>query len=661
MKIQKITKTLLCFSIAATFFSFSGCSSNNKNPDSTQKTYTYNMISSNPSNWNPAEFQMNNESLVIDLTSSALYDFALNSEKNGYEVVCELASDFPEDVTKEYAGNEIYEIPDDASAGLAWKFSLNKNAVWDDGTPITAATYEYSIQQYLNPEMKNFRAASFYEDTLALANAEDYFNGKTSWQKVGFIKNDEFSFTLILKKAVSKFFVEYAAASPFLLKEDIFEANKEKTGDIIKTSYNTSVQTSASCGPYKVSSFQSEKEMRLEKNLNWYGWNDGKHENQYQTTNFYIQYINEHQTCLNLFLQGKLDSIGLTANDLKIYGNSNFRQTTPSSYTWKLSFNTDREKLKSENTNNSNHIMISYLDFRKGISYALDRQNYVDTITPSSDVGLGLLNYLYVADPESGELYRETLQAKKTLCEVYNAESEEEISAYDKDLASFYMLAAYEKALSCGDILPEETIQIDFHTYNAEETNMRSVNFLQDCLNAAVEGTKLEGKILINQVTDQDYYSNMKKGNVDVSMTAWGGSAFDPYGVTWCYCTKDALQEYGFDPEKEKLTIRINQEDITMSYFEWHTALNSTTYSNAPSETRNTILAAIEKGLLLHYNMIPVRYMNSTGLNSQRIVEGSEYYVNSLVEYGGLRFRTYTMDDSEWEEYCNKNNNKLKY
>ena len=94
MKIQKITKTLLCFSIAATFFSFSGCSSNNKNPDSTQKTYTYNMISSNPSNWNPAEFRMNNESLVIDLTSSALYDFALNSEKMDMKLFANLPQIF---------------------------------------------------------------------------------------------------------------------------------------------------------------------------------------------------------------------------------------------------------------------------------------------------------------------------------------------------------------------------------------------------------------------------------------------------------------------------------------------------------------------------------------------------------------------------------------
>ena len=658
------TKTIKIF-FGITFFCLSlsvfSCRKSGENSAKSLKTYTYNTTSTSPATWNPAEYQLNNEGLVIGLTGMGLYDFILNSSKNGHEVICEMASEFPQDVTSEYAGNELYKIPSDAKSGYAWKIELNKAATWDDKTPITAETYEYSIKQYLNPQMKNYRAANFYSDALALANGESYYNGKSGWENVGFIKNDDYSFTLILIKPVSLFFIEYSLTSPFLLKEDLFEANKKQTGDIIKTTYCTSVETSASCGPYKVSNFQAGKSMNLEKNPNWYGWTDGKHEGQFQTTGFYIQYITEHQTCLNLFLQGNLDDIGLTANDLKLYGNSAFRKTTPSSYTWKLSFNIDKEALKKENVPGYNHTILSYLDFRKGISYSLDRQNYVDTITPSSDVGYGLLNYLYVADPDSGELYRDTLQAQKALCELYNTNSIDEISAYDKELAANLMLKAYNEALANKDILPSDKIQIDFHTYSAEETNMRSVNFLQDSINAAVKGTELEGKILVQQVTDEDYYSNMKKGNVDVSMTAWGGSAFDPYGVTWCYCTKDALNEFGFDPEKETLTINLDGKNITKTYYDWHIALNSTTYSDAPLQTRNTILAAVEKGLLSYYNMIPIRYMNTTGLRSQRIVDGSEYFINSLVEFGGIRFTTYTMDDFEWANYCAKNKNKLKY
>lgn len=652
------------FSFLAAAFSFlvaANFISCKKNQNDRIKTYTYRYISSSPSTWNPTDYQMSNEGDILGLTSMGLYDFVMNDTNDGYEIVCELAAEFPEDVTKEYAGSLKYKIPSDAEKGFAWKFELNRNACWDDGTPITADTWEYSVRQYLNPEMKNYRASNFYQDKMALVNAEAYYNGTGTWENVGFVKNNDYSFTLILTKAQSLFMIEYCCSGATLVKEDLYEKNKKPSGELIKSSYCTSVETAASCGPYKVKNFQPDKQITLERNEKWYGWTDGNHENQFMTTNIEISFVDEHATILNLFLQGKLDETGLDSNDLKRYGNSLYRQITPSSNTWRYTFNSDKASLEAENLKGENHSILAYKDFRHGISLSLERQKYVDTLTPASDAGFGLINYAYVSNPEANEIYRETSAAKKILCELYKTDSVEDITGFNKEEAKYYLLKAYNEALDKKDILPEDKIQIDVHTYAADEIYVKSVSFLQDGINDVVAGTVLENKIFFKQVTDPDYYANLKKGKVDCAMTSWGGGTYDPFGVMWCYTDPDALQEFGFNSKQEKLTIKIEGKEITKTFFDWYIALCEGEYSDAAYELRTEILAQMEKGILEQYCTIPLRYYNSVGLTSQRIIEKSETYGGSLVGYGGLRFMKFSMDDAEWEEYCSQQNNQLKY
>ena len=623
--------------------------------------YTYRTTTSIPSTWNPTDWTLNNEGDMISYLSTGLYDFVLNDTKDGHKIICEMASEFPEDVTAQYAGNKTYGIPSDATSGYAWKIHLNPLPTWDDGTPINAYTYEYSLKQFLNPKMKNYRASSYYQDSTALANAQDYYEGKTTWDKVGFIVDDEYCWTMILANPTTQFMMEYNLSGNFLLKEDLYEANKKQTGDIIKSSYCTSVDTSASYGPYILTLYQEEKEIEFQKNPAWYGWTDGRHEGQYQTTGINMQIIDKHTTILSLFMQGKLDEVGLTAEDLKRYGNSQFRLESPQSYTIKLSFNIDRESLKKEDSPGINHSIISYLDFRKGFSLALDRQAFVNTLSPASEPGYGLINNSYIADPQTMIRYRDTPQAKQALCQFYETQTVEDITGYNLKEAKVHFQKAYDSAVKNGDLKPNDKIVIDLHTYNADDSVTKLVDFMNSVVQDGTSGTSLEGKVSINQVTDEDYYNNMQKGNVDLALTAWGGSTMDPYGILWCYCDPEASNEFGFNPEKELLTIRINDKNLTKTFFNWYMALCNGQYATASSDIKNTILANVERGLLEYYNMIPIRYMTSIGLNSQRIIEGSQDFINSIIGRGGIRHMTYSMDDYQWEVYCKDNKYKLLY
>jgi len=146
---------VMCMALTVLAMTFVSCSK--KNDTNNGKKYTYSIIDSAPQTWSPTDWQNTNEGNILGYTRIGLYDFVMNKNKDGYEVVCEMASKLPEDVTKQYAGNATYKVPADAEEGYAWTFELNKDAKWEDGTPITADDYIYGFQQFLSPEMKNYR------------------------------------------------------------------------------------------------------------------------------------------------------------------------------------------------------------------------------------------------------------------------------------------------------------------------------------------------------------------------------------------------------------------------------------------------------------------------------------------------------------------------
>ena len=734
------------------------------------KKYTYRDVMTNPKTWSPTDWEKNNENIILSLTASAFYGFVPNEAQDGYDIELDMAEAMPEDVTKEYAGNPKYGVPADATEGWAWKVKLRKDLTWDNGEKIDVNDFEYSAKQFLNPDMKNFRASSLYSDSLPLANAKAYYDGAvayddvlgedgyrdvadsdmwtsitqpvkffgdkvesyggdvekyaekwkdgdtdlwarvkeisgghtyfkftdelkdiylkvsaafgdknpeaykewcfsrtegkaTPWEDVGFIKNDDYTLTFVLSKALSPFMFLYNNGALGLVREDLYEANKKAAGDIVKSSYGTSIEKTASYGPYKIVDFQPDKSITLTRNDNWHGYKDKKNANRYFINNVEYLFLTDVNTIRNMFLQGNLDALALGATDMATYGNSEYRVNQPESYTYKFSFNIDRKALSKNDGNGINHSILANIDFRHAISLSMDRQKWVETTDPASEAGYGLINNLYVAIPETGKRYRDTPQAQKTLLDFYGAKSLEEITGYDLKSAKEYFQKAYDEEVAAGYLKPTDKIQIDYHCYSSSEGNQRRVTFFQDSVNKATEGTSLEGKINIKLVVDQNYYDNIKNGNADMAYTAWGGASFDPYGVLWCYATSDALNEYGFDPYTETVTINIEGKDITKTYNEWYVALNLEEYTAASSDVKNTILAECEKGLLEHYNMIPLMYSGAASLISQRTVRLVDHYINELVSdsVSNLINTKFTMDDDEWAAYCAEQNNQLKY
>ncbi|MGM9592912.1 MAG: ABC transporter substrate-binding protein [Candidatus Onthomonas sp.] len=742
-------------------------------------TYTYRGTYGGVSTWSPTDWEIASEWTLISYTMSSFYGFWMNETKDGYNIVCELAAAFPVDVTAQYAGDETYGVPADATEGYAWQIKLREDAAWEDGTPITAHDVEYSLQQYLNPEMKNYRASQFYLGGTGLANAEAYYNSDkagaakltlatelgismadlsagedgqyvdaegnkayfgwsvpidndwmggyslldyweymtedtyntlyalanedgyipmtdesietmlsftgsdswgnetkddlinytfredglmeaTTWEQVGYVEDDEYTFTIILKNPSTLFNIEMNIDNLVLLNETLYEANKTETGGITKSAYGTDVSKYSSYGPYKFVSYQESKEVTLTKNENWFGYSDSTYDGQFQTTDIVLQQIDEHTTQLSMFLQGNLDEVGLAKDDMEKYGTSDYVYYTPESFTYYLALNTDYDMLKSREVAGVNKTILTYVDFRKALSYSFDRTDYVKSCTAAADPAFGLLNDVYICDPDSGLAYRDCEYAQNTLREVYGVDNIEDLTGYNKEEAAKLLQSAYDQCYADGNISDTDVVEIEYHVYGTDSIYQKTVDYIQEALSAAAKGTSLEGRIKVLLVEDQDYYNTMIGGQDDMITGGWGLADLDPYSMMSCYTDPSYITEYGFDPFQD-LTCSVQGEEITMSFYDWYNELYNGTYATAELDVRNEVLAGIEKGLLLNYHVIPLYSSCAASLASQRLVYGSDEYINSIVKRGGIQFMTYTMNDAEWADYCAEQGNSLSY
>lgn len=483
----------------------------------------------------------------------------------------------------------------------------------------------------------------------------------TTWEDVGFLKTGDYELTIILSSPLSEYFFKYMSGSFYLVNEELYEAGKQQSGDMIKTNYGTSVDTYMSYGPYKLVSFQADKEYRLTRNENWYGWTDGKHDGLYQTTDIVYTVVEDDATREQLFLQGKLDRLALNADTLRTYQGSDYLAYYGNPYIYLLNINNDYDLLAERQEPGINKTILTYLDFRKGISLAMNRSDFVAQQGWGKPM-YGYISDYFVADVETGQTYRDTEPAIETLKTFYGVDDVDEITGYDLDAARQYLISGYEQALADGEVSETDQFVFDYPTWDNGSDSTREVNFMQNSLDAATAGTALEGRITVNMVVSEDLYDLLDSGKYDFCMNAWNGSASDPYYLMDYFCTTDASPQpyFGFDGESETLDIEINGAVETNTYYEWFEKLYFGEYAIAEADVRNQILASLELNLMLKYRDCPFFSPSSAELLSMKIAYPT-YEEVFEVGYGGIRCMTFNYTDAEWADYCAQNDNQLNY
>ena len=174
MKKLKLLSLVLAM-VMVLSFAFTGCGETSETPAA---KYTYNAATSSlPTSWNSHTYQSNDATTVTGYTTDSLYTFDYNDAKNGYQIVPSMATAFPTDVTANYVGK--YGI-EEGDTDRVYSIPLRDDLKFDNGDPITAATFVESMKLLLNPAATNYRADTYFKGNLAIHKSKDYaYNGLT--------------------------------------------------------------------------------------------------------------------------------------------------------------------------------------------------------------------------------------------------------------------------------------------------------------------------------------------------------------------------------------------------------------------------------------------------------------------------------------------------
>jgi len=158
-------------------------------------TYTYNTYQTSlGNNWNPHAWETSAESSLLGyITSPFVTMVPEDTEEGVYQWAFGMATEI-NDVTATHQDDLVkYGVnlpvdeegnpvdPSTVTENFVYEFVLNEKACWEDGTPINADSYIYSMKALLDPAMKNYRANNYYSGEAEIAGAYDYFySGSTA-------------------------------------------------------------------------------------------------------------------------------------------------------------------------------------------------------------------------------------------------------------------------------------------------------------------------------------------------------------------------------------------------------------------------------------------------------------------------------------------------
>ena len=794
------------------------------NTGATGATYTYHTYSSAlATKWNEHSWDTNADDSIRSYVTSPLVDLTILDSENGvyqwcYEMataVTDVTADHQDDLTKYGVSFQAGKDATNTTSGYVYEIKLREGVTWQDGTPINADTYIYSMKQLLNPDMQNYRANLYYsgesavagglamynsgrsvkmenaanaayavsdlvlgEDGvyttpdgepvyIATASALTWLNGNAladyvdaygdayfgvdSFEKlrtaadadgyvalteetladivgvitavadwgesaddaanylvydttfpvvdydatVGCYKVDDYTIRYVTQNYIDENYFMTSLTSNWLVYEPLYEAGKDTTGTLVTTDYCTSVETTMSYGPYKLVSLQTDKQMVLEQNENYWGYTkqddgsllsmteflvDGESVPQWQTTRIVIDVMDD-SAAKQAFLKGELSEWTPSSDDLVTYATSDRLYKVDQTYTMSFFFNTNLDKLKEMDNSkgNTNSVVISNVNFRKAFSLGIDRTEWVGA-TPGYKPAYATMNNLYFYDVynDPNSSYRGSDEAMQAICNVYGVEygdgtpyktlkeAYDSINGYNLTEAQALMKQACEELVADGLYTEGDPIHIrvGYKAGALDSADNNQIELINKYINAAAEGSGF-GTITLEAIGNlTNRYDDTANGEFAIGYGAWGGAAFYPFRNFQVYCDPDqySLNEAGcWDPKTETLTLKVNGEDVTMTWQAWSGALiGNGAYTEADFATKLSITAQMEEAWLEKYYRIPLASMTECFMLAYQLDYYTESY-NIMYGFGGMRLMKYNYTDAEWSDFVSSQNGEISY
>lgn len=235
-----------------------------------------------------------------------------------------------------------------------------KETNWSDGTPITADDFAYYLLAQLDPNMGSANASTLIT-TYGFVNAEAYYNGECDVSEVGIKALDDYTLQLTLEEPKADF--DGTNITVYPLDADFVAEQGEALGGTPEN-YMCS-------GPYVLTDWTYGSSLTYEKNDEWLLAGE-----QFPVQTVTMLEATDANTSVSMFESGEADMI-LTVDDDYLDILSDYLVYDVSGSVRAVQLNTtgqgDAEKAA----------LLSNLNFRNALSYALNRDAIVQAVSPT--------------------------------------------------------------------------------------------------------------------------------------------------------------------------------------------------------------------------------------------------------------------------------------
>ena len=377
---------------------------------------------------------------------------------------------------------ESWETSED---GTVWTFHLGEDRKWDDGEPVTADQYVYSLQRSADPATGCPNAYFL----TPIKNYDQVSTGASPVEELGVKAVDEHTLEITLNAAMPSFLESCDASIYYPQRKDKVEA----AGD----QYGAEADTLAYNGPFKLESWTHNSEMKIVKN-----------EEYWDAENVDLDYVNyqiitDAAAVANAFDAGQLDVMSASSSEMveKYKADPSLKYTKISGGNITFAFFNTTDKLFSNK------------NVRKAFVLAADQEDLNDMAY--SNLREPLYGWIAPALSVDGKSMRE--EAGDSLKEQRN-----EMEAEGKTPKDILIEGMEELGLGNDPKKLDVTFSLGgtdewFHTFG---------EYLQQMYK---EQLGIDLKI---EFADWSIFeSNLQSGNYQIGMMGWGAYYNDPYDM----------------------------------------------------------------------------------------------------------------------------------
>ncbi|MFD1735485.1 peptide ABC transporter substrate-binding protein [Bacillus salitolerans] len=320
--------------------------------------------------------------------------------------------------------------------GLVYTFHLRDNAVWSNGTPVTAHDFVFSWQRAIDPNTTSEYGP--YMMSGVIKNADKISAGEMQPSDLGVEAVDDTTLRVTLERPVP-YFNTLMTFPTFLPQNEEFLTSQ---GD----QYSLEVENLIYNGPFTLTEWKHEDGWVLKKNFSYWDAATVKLE----TIN--VKVVKDPATAVSLYETNQIDRVGLTAEFVDKY------KTSPEFKSF------GEPSLAYLKMNQKGHPALANVNIRRAISKAIDKQSLADVILNNGSIpAYWSIPKDFVTHPETGEDFR----AKNGNFNEYNVEEAKALwaqglSEIGTDSVTIELLG--------GDT--ETSIKIQEYIKNQLETNL---------------------------------------------------------------------------------------------------------------------------------------------------------------------------------------------